>query len=123
MKSPREHAKADNDLIAATATLATGKALDTVCFHAQQAAEKSLKALLALKGIPYPFRHDLGELTELAKIHYPFGAAMEAEVLTLSPYAVEARYDDTMTPTVKEARAALDIARKACDFAAKAVAP
>jgi len=38
MKSPRDHAlallkKAANDLVAARATVATGKALDTVCFH------------------------------------------------------------------------------------------
>ena len=62
MKSPRDHAlgllrKAANDLVAARATLTTGQALDTVCFHAQQAAEKSLKSLLALKDIVYPWRH------------------------------------------------------------------
>jgi len=42
MKTPLDHArallqKAANDLVAAQATLTTGKALDTVCFHAQQA--------------------------------------------------------------------------------------
>lgn len=31
-------------------------------FHAQQAAEKGLKAWLAFLGRSYPFRHDLGEL-------------------------------------------------------------
>ena len=103
MKSPREHAKsllakADNDLIAATATLATGKALDTVCFHAQQAAEKSLKAVLALGNVPYPFRHDLGELMAMVKPRHPIDADLEAAILALAPYAVEMRYDDTMTP-------------------------
>jgi HEPN domain-containing protein len=44
MKTPSDHAqmllqKAANDLVAARATLATGEALDTVCFHAQQAVE------------------------------------------------------------------------------------
>ena len=124
MKSPREHAKAllakaENDLIAATATLATGKALDTVCFHAQQAAEKSLKALLALKDVPYPFRHDLGELIESVKLHYPLDAALEAAVLTLAPYAVEVRYDELMSPPPEEARTALDNARKTHALAAK----
>lgn len=47
MKTILDHAreflrKAYNDLIAARAILATGEALDTVCFHAQQAVEKSL---------------------------------------------------------------------------------
>ena len=128
MKGPREHAqallgKADNDLIAATATLETGKALDTVCFHAQQAAEKSLKAILALNSIPYPFRHDLGELTSLVKRHHPLDAALEAGILALTPYAIAARYDDVISPTLDEARIALEIAQKARAFAEKVLAP
>ena len=72
MKSPRDHAlallkKAANDLVDARATVTTGKALDTVCFHSQQAVEKSLKAVLALQDVEYPWRHDLGELLELVK--------------------------------------------------------
>jgi len=72
MKTPRDHAasllfKASHDLIAARAILAAGDAFDTVCFHAQQTVEKSLKAVLALYEIEYPRRHDLGELLELAK--------------------------------------------------------
>ena len=34
-------------------------------FHAQQAAEKALKAWAAFLGLEYPFRHDLGELLNL----------------------------------------------------------
>ena len=58
--------KAEHDLIAAQATLATERASDTVCFHAQQAVEKSLKAALALHDIEYPWTHNLGELLKLA---------------------------------------------------------
>jgi len=72
MKTPFDNAKellekASNDLVAARATIATGQALDTVCFHAQQAVEKSLKAMLALHDIEYPRRHDLDELIELTR--------------------------------------------------------
>jgi HEPN domain-containing protein len=128
MKSPREHAlallsKADHDLVAAKATIATGKALDTVCFHAQQAAEKSLKALLALHDVVYPYRHDLGELIELVKTRFPAVAPLQNELLGLSPYAVELRYDDTAEPLIAEARAALDTAVKAYAFAERIVAP
>ena len=64
MKTPRDHAaalmlKASHDLIAARAILAAGDAFDTACFHAQQAVEKGLKAVLALHEIEYPRRHDL----------------------------------------------------------------
>ena len=69
---PSDHArallkKAANDLTAARATLSTGQALDTVCFHGQQCVEKSLKAVLALHEVVYPWRHDLGELLELIR--------------------------------------------------------
>jgi HEPN domain-containing protein len=41
--------KADNDLLAADNNLAASKVpFDAVCFHCQQAAEKSLKGLLGL---------------------------------------------------------------------------
>ena len=50
MSAASEHArvllgKATNDLIAAHAILSTGQALDTVCFHTQQAVEKALIAV------------------------------------------------------------------------------
>jgi HEPN domain-containing protein len=128
MKSPRELAlllltKADHDLTAAKATIATGQALDTVCFHAQQAAEKSLKALLALRNIPYPYRHDMSELASLARKHFPAVALLEREILALTPYAVDARYDDTMEPSMEEARAALETASKTYAFTKEIVLP
>ena len=117
MKSPLDHArglleKAGHDLVAARATIATGEALDMVCFHAQQAAEKSLKALLALKDVEYPWRHDPGELVELIRAHYPSLELPGDELLELSPYAVEARYDEAWAPDAPEARRALDIAER-----------
>ncbi len=35
---------------------------EDLCFDAQQAAEKALKALLLARNIPFRFVHDLGEL-------------------------------------------------------------
>jgi HEPN domain-containing protein len=64
---------------------------DTVCFHAQQAAEKYLKAALTFLSVPFPKVHDLDELLDL------FPAAIEPSVsrdaLTeLSQLAVASRY-------------------------------
>lgn len=116
MKTPDEHArslfqKAENDLIAANAVIATGKALDTVCFHAQQAVEKCLKAMLASRGISYPWRHDLGELVEAVKAHVPEIADFERDIFSLSPFAVQSRYDDAIDPPYDVAKRSLDIAR------------
>jgi HEPN domain-containing protein len=115
MKAPLDHArallkKAANDLIAAEAILDTEHALDTVCFHAQQAVEKSLKAILAFYDVSYPWRHDLGELVNLVKPLAPQIAPLEDRILRMSPYAVEARYDDEFDPLLVEASQAFDTA-------------
>jgi HEPN domain-containing protein len=126
MRSPRDHArallgKAASDLVAAEATIATRQALDTVCFHAQQAAEKSLKALLALRDVEYPWRHDLAELLAAVKPLFPEVAPLEDGLVSLSPYAVEIRYGDAMVPDLKEASAALDVARQMHELAERLV--
>ncbi len=60
-------AKAENDLKNAewTLTMQEGCPFDTVCFHAQQCAEKYVKACLVLLGMDFPKSHDLTELTAL----------------------------------------------------------
>jgi len=64
---------------------------ETLCFHAQQAAEKAIKAVLISRGIPFPRTHDLRELIGMlpADIEQP-SALSEAHVLTY--YAVLTRY-------------------------------
>ncbi len=62
------------------------------CFHAQQAAEKAIKAVLLHHGVDFPLVHDLEALVELAQ---NAGLALPPEVAgvgALTPYAVEARY-------------------------------
>lgn len=56
--------KAEEDLTNAeyTLTLREKCPLGTVCFHAQQCAEKYLKALLTLHAVPFPKTHHLPEL-------------------------------------------------------------
>lgn len=65
---------------------------EQVCFHAQQAVEKSLKAVLLFRRIEFPFTHDLEELIETleqAGVKLPPDLR---EAGTLTPYAVESRY-------------------------------
>jgi len=66
---------------------------EIIGFHAQQAAEKLLKALLMAKNIPYRRTHDLRELIDLTRdngIEFPESLM---EIRILSPFAVEFRYD------------------------------
>jgi HEPN domain-containing protein len=63
-----------------------------ICFHAQQAAEKALKAVLLSRKIDFPLTHDIHELLEIGErggIKLP-SKLYNASILT--PYAVETRY-------------------------------
>jgi HEPN domain-containing protein len=66
---------------------------EIVGFHAQQAAEKLLKAFLMARSIPYRRTHDLRELIDLIKDHGIKFPELLMEIRTLSPFAVEFRYD------------------------------
>ena len=106
----------DSDLANARTCLAAGRALDTVCFHAQQAAEKALKAYLVAHEMEFPFIHNLEKLIALcAKRDASF---LEIKTLGqgLTPYAVELRYDDEFWPSRETASKALDAALDVARF-------
>ncbi|MHB1469618.1 MAG: HEPN domain-containing protein [Solirubrobacteraceae bacterium] len=63
-----------------------------VGFHAQQAVEKSMKAVLASGGIEFPYTHDLDGLTELCKRNGIDVPAHLASIDQLTPYGVQLRY-------------------------------
>ena len=106
--------KARNDLVTARQTLLleTGPT-DTVCFHAQQAAEKSLKAFLTATKQEFPKTHDLLRLLDLSLAHKPDLDRLREELADLAAYAVEVRYPgDWFEPTRGEAIAATDLAEQ-----------
>jgi len=90
-------AKAESDLRALGASL-SADALDAACFHAQQAAEKALKAYLIHAGVEFPFTHNLSKLAALVANADPSLAQLVDVVLPLTPYAVELRYDADFWP-------------------------
>jgi HEPN domain-containing protein len=91
--------KAASDLLAIRATAAAGS-LDAACFHAQQAAEKYLKAYLAEHDREIPHTHNLYKLLALCTETNPvFDQLTEAAGL-LTPFAVEARYDTEFWPSL-----------------------
>ena len=61
------------------------------CFHAQQAAEKALKAVLTLRSVPFERTHDLEALYERLPPS-DRGAFVLDELDALTPWAVEGRY-------------------------------
>ena len=108
--------KAESDLTNAGICLDAGQALDTACFHAQQAAEKYIKAYLTAREIDFPFIHNLEKLIELCTQRDPSFASLKTAAQELTPYAVELRYDDEFWPAVETARQAMDMALTIRDF-------
>lgn len=86
---------ARRDQAAMAALLAApGVAFAVAFFHAQQAAEKALKAAMCLHALEYRRTHDLEALAgQLADAGRP-PSVDEARLRLLTPYAVEYRYDD-----------------------------
>jgi HEPN domain-containing protein len=99
--------KAESDLENARLCVEAGRALDTACFHAQQAAEKCLKAYLSLKRVDFPFLHNLAALVEICKGEDEAFAKIRKPAESLTPYAVEARYDEDFWPDLDTARDAV----------------
>jgi HEPN domain-containing protein len=73
-------------------TFVAGFLFEDLCFDAQQAAEKSIIAVLVARGIDFPFVHDLARLLALLE---DAGERIPAEIRKadlLTTYAVETRY-------------------------------
>src|SRR5271157_4774990 len=105
--------KADHDFRNAeyTLTLQEDCPFDTVCFHAQQCAEKYLKALLLAAGAEAPRTHDLRLLLQRLPKNLAESFRME-EMIELNRYAVESRYPGEWEPiTPKEAERAVGFAK------------
>jgi HEPN domain-containing protein len=66
----------------------------TVCFHAQQAVEKSIKAVLILHGVELRRTHNLRQLVSMLSDINITPPVSSDELQKLNPYAVTFRYDD-----------------------------
>jgi len=65
---------------------------DGACFHAQQCAEKYLKARLASTGLPTPKVHNLTALLDRLRSEEPLWEFYRADLAFLSVFAVSVRY-------------------------------
>jgi HEPN domain-containing protein len=61
-------------------------------FHAQQAVEKCLKAVLTSREIPYPRTHDIAGLLKLLAKNGLAEVPQAAQLPALTPFAAEFRY-------------------------------
>lgn len=104
--------KSDSDLNTARWITGGPGPFDTACFHAQQAAEKALKAFLAYNKGPIPRTHDLDELQCLCLEFHDSREISELDLAQLTDYAVASRYDLEFWPGLDAALEAIAIAEK-----------
>jgi HEPN domain-containing protein len=92
---------ARSDLAVAQLTAPPTVLLETLCFHLQQAAEKSLKAVLIQSGIPVLRMHNLRTLMDLLPSACPVPPDV-ALAASLTDYAVTGRYPGDYEPISEE---------------------
>lgn len=80
-----------------------------VGFHAQQAVEKSLKAVLSVRVIEFRRTHDLVSLLDLLQDHQVPEPPAADWLDELNPYAVEARYGTIAPDGLDRARVLLAV--------------
>ena len=89
-----------------------------VAFHAEQAAEKALKAVLVHAAVEFPRTHDLQSLLTLLR---DSGISVQPEVEqagVLTRFAVEARYPGDIEPIApEELRQAIEVAQRSVIWA------
>jgi HEPN domain-containing protein len=114
---------ARDDELAARSLLPIESITDAILgFHAQQAVEKSVKAVLAFREVEFPFTHDLDGLLELCQGHGVEVPEELSDVDNLSPYGVQLRYG-TIQPSVLDRDEALRWAASAIDWATSSIDP
>ena len=115
--------KALSDLKAGRTMLETDGPYDTTCFHAQQAIEKSLKALLAFHEQPVPRTHDLEELQRLCLPLQALPALGRLDFAETTDYGVLVRYDLEFWPDQGTAGDAVSQAEQVFELVADALPP
>jgi HEPN domain-containing protein len=105
--------KAEGDFATARRELRARKApnYDAACFHAQQCAEKYLKARLQEENIPFGRTHNLTALLDLLLPVEPLWEILRPHLRALTIFAVDVRYPGESADKA-EAREALTLCRE-----------
>jgi len=102
---------AHSDLNLASITPPSEVLLESLCFHAQQAAEKAIKAVLIHLEIPAPKSHSIRMLLDLLSDTLLVPEVVE-DATILTDYAVMSRYPGDVEPVEEEEyKTALRLAR------------
>jgi HEPN domain-containing protein len=84
---------------------------EIICFHCQQSAEKSLKAVLALNTVEPPKTHNLSELLLLCKPFIADISVLIQQCTMLNKYSVMPRYPNEIAVSENDAKIAIRFAQ------------
>lgn len=100
--SPRDWMRyAHSDLELSRSGRQPGVLLEGLCFHTQQAVEKSLKALLVSSDISFPNTHNIRILIDLLPREIDQPSELEISA-GLTDYAVMSRYPGNFEPVEED---------------------
>lgn len=114
--------KARQDLEALDLLSESRIADEIVGFHAQQAVEKALKAVLTAADVRVGRTHDLERLLSLLAEALIEAPEWLAEVTSLAPFAVIARYAEVVPDEPLDRAATTSLVRRVLDWADDQVA-
>jgi HEPN domain-containing protein len=114
-------AKAGRDLRSAKRLFSdTPPLLDTAAYHCQQAAEKALKAFLAMHDIPFQKTHLLAPLVLQCMQPDPGFRSLQEAAEILTPFATAFRYPgEPGEPEATDVEEAIELAQRVVDFVSK----
>jgi len=86
-----------------------------IAYHAQQCAEKYLKAYLVCRNVEFPYTHNISTLLELCSEYANWPVKLR-DAEELSTYAITTRYPgEAAEVTAQEAQRALLLAQRVCN--------
>lgn len=95
---PREWMNRARSNLAMAKNRVPGAYLEDLCFQAQQAAEKAIKAVMIRCNIEFPYVHDIARLLSLLEKRGERIPEMVTKAEELTPYALVTRYPGTVGP-------------------------
>ncbi len=101
-EDPREWLNRARSNLARARALTPGAYFEELCFDAQQAAEKAIKAVLIKRGVAFPYVHDVNRLLDLvAQTGEPVPESLRPAA-RLTRFAVVTRYPWTGDAVTEE---------------------
>ncbi len=100
--SPQEWLNRARSSLALAMNRVPGVYLEDLCFEAQQAAEKAIKAALIVRGIEFPYVHDLNRLVSIIELSGEAVPEAVRQAGSLTEYATTTRYPGMAEPVTEE---------------------